>query len=171
MMNIEPFILPSPPTPSGQPLSVAAKRYRYGGKTPPNGITLLLFHGLGQRERSVVLPAPLYAYRRLDKEQWEPILDKLFTLQSAKSAFQQIREAWSFDWQSHGESAVLNEDAVKDDPKSARTFSGYSPQDLSFIPSTALDLWGYAIAQFLKSGLFTGRRLVGIGYSFGTVGL
>ncbi|KAJ7798639.1 hypothetical protein B0H14DRAFT_3886403 [Mycena olivaceomarginata] len=88
----------------------------------------------------------------MHKEQWEPILEKLFTLQSEKSTF--YREAWSLDWQNHGESAVLNEEALKDDPKSA-----------------PLDLWGRAIAHFLTSGLVTGHRLVGIGYSFGAVGL
>ncbi|KAJ7935349.1 hypothetical protein B0H13DRAFT_1854572 [Mycena leptocephala] len=134
-MNIEPFILRSPPTPSGRPLSVAAKRYRYNGEAPKNGITLLMFHGLDSS----------------DKEQWEPVLDKLFC---EKSNVHNIREAWSFDWQSHGESAVLNEEALKDDPKSA-----------------PLDLWGYAIAGFLKSGLVDGHRLVGVGYSFGNIAL
>ncbi|KAJ7799995.1 alpha/beta-hydrolase [Mycena olivaceomarginata] len=136
-MNIESFILPSPPSPSGQPLRVAAKRYRYTGRITRDGITLVMLHGLG-----------------MHKEQWEPILEKLFTLQSEKSTFYRIREAWSLDWQNHGESAVLNEEALKDDPKSA-----------------SLDLWGRAIAHFLTSGLVTGHRLVGIGYSFGAVGL
>ncbi|KAJ7799996.1 Alpha/beta hydrolase fold-1 [Mycena olivaceomarginata] len=136
-MNIESFILPSPPSPSGQPLRVAAKRYRYTGKTPQEGISLVMLHGSG-----------------MHKEQWEPIVEKLFTLQSEKSTFYRIREAWSFDWQNHGESAVLNEEALKDDPKSA-----------------PLDLWGRSIAQFLTSGLVSGHRFVGIGYSIGAVGI
>ncbi|KAF7356271.1 Alpha/beta-hydrolase [Mycena venus] len=136
-LNIEPFVLDSPPTPSGKPLRVAAKRYRSLGKIPQDGITLLLFHGLGQH-----------------KEQWEPALEKLFTLHSERSNLPRIREAWALDWQSHGEAAVLNEDALKDDPKSA-----------------PLDLWASAIAGFLKSDLVAGHRLVGVGYSSGTVGL
>jgi hypothetical protein len=60
--------------------------------------------------------------RDLDKEQWEPTLEKLFTLHSERSQFPQIREAWALDWQSHGESAVLNEESLKDDPASARAF-------------------------------------------------
>jgi hypothetical protein len=110
----------------------------------------------------------------LDKEQWEPTIQKLFTLQSEKSNFPQIREAWALDWQSHGESAVLNELALKDDPESARTSRHYSSRIwllLIGIPLTALDLWGYAIAEFLKSDLIAGHRLVGVGYSSGTVGL
>ncbi|KAJ7350779.1 Alpha/beta hydrolase fold-1 [Mycena albidolilacea] len=90
----------------------------------------------------------------MHKEQWEPILEKLFALQSEKSTFYRIREAWLFDWQNHGESAVLNEEALKDDPKSA-----------------PLDLWGRSIAQFLMSGLVSGHRFVGIGYSLGAVGI
>ncbi|KAJ7146732.1 hypothetical protein C8R44DRAFT_598796, partial [Mycena epipterygia] len=132
-----PFYSAKPTYPRRPTLLVAAKRYRYMGRTPQNGITLLMFHGLGQH-----------------KEQWEPVLEKLFLLQSEKSDFPPIREAWSFDWQSHGESAVLNEEALKDDPKSA-----------------PLDLWGSAIAIFMKSDHVNGHKLVGIGYSSGTVGL
>ncbi|KAJ6581958.1 alpha/beta-hydrolase [Mycena capillaripes] len=131
------FVLPSPPTPDGQPLSVAAKRYRRTDKTSQDGITLVMLHGLGQH-----------------KEQWEPTIQKLFALQSEKSHLPRIREAWALDWQSHGESAVLNEAALKDDPESA-----------------PLDLWGYAIADFLKSDLIAGHQVVGVGYSSGTVGL
>ncbi|KAJ7196900.1 hypothetical protein B0H12DRAFT_1038094 [Mycena haematopus] len=137
VLNIEAFILNSPPTPNGQPLHVAAQRYRFLGSIAQHGITLLLLHGLGQH-----------------KEQWEPIIEKLFTLHSEKSDVPQIREAWALDWQSHGESAVLNEDALTDDPKTA-----------------SLDLWGQAIADFLKSDFVSGHRLVGVVYSFRTVGL
>ncbi|KAJ6593226.1 Alpha/beta hydrolase fold-1 [Mycena capillaripes] len=136
-MNFQPYVLASPPTPSGQRLRVVAKRYRPKGRTPQDGITLLMFHGLGQH-----------------KEQWEPVLEKVFTLQAEKSNFHHIREAWLFDWQSHGESAILNEQALKCDPKSA-----------------PLDLWGYAVAGFLKSGLVNDHRLVGVGYSFGNIAL
>ncbi|KAJ7201833.1 hypothetical protein GGX14DRAFT_571097 [Mycena pura] len=96
-----------------------------------------MFHGLGQH-----------------KEQWEPTLEKLFTLHSEGSNLPRLREAWALDWQSHGEAAVLNEEALKDDPKSA-----------------PLDLWASATAGFLKSDLVAGHKLVGVGYSSGTVGL
>ncbi|KAJ7249203.1 Alpha/Beta hydrolase protein [Mycena haematopus] len=137
VLDIAAFILDSPPTPSGQALRVAAKRYRFLCNMPQRGITLLLLHGLGQH-----------------KEQWEPILEKLFALHSDRSDFPQIREAWALDWQSHGESAVLNEGALTDDPKTA-----------------SVDLWGHAIANFLKSEFVSGHRMVGVGYSFGTIGL
>ncbi|KAJ7828281.1 hypothetical protein B0H14DRAFT_2367186 [Mycena olivaceomarginata] len=98
--------------------------------------------------------------RDLDEEQWEPTLEKLFTLHSERSQFPQIREAWALDWQSHGESAVLNEESLKDDPASA--------QHKRICP---LNLWGQAIANFLNSDLVAGHHPVGVGYSSGTVGL
>ncbi|KAK7024976.1 Alpha/beta-hydrolase [Favolaschia claudopus] len=144
-LNIESFILPSPPTPTGKPLSVAAKRYRAPGAPiqSTDGITLLMFHGLGQH-----------------KEQWEPTLEKLFAIHSTSSRsnsnsnLPQIREAWALEWQSHGESAVLNQNSLQDDAESA-----------------PLNLWGIAIANFLKSDHVAGHRLYGVGYSSGTVGL
>lgn len=36
-----------------------------------------------------------------DKEQWEPIIEKLLQ-------FKGVSEAYSFDWPSHGEGALLN---------------------------------------------------------------
>lgn len=44
-----------------------------------------------------------------DKEQWEPVIENLFILQQKKmDRAHRIREAWSFDWQNHGDAAVLN---------------------------------------------------------------
>ncbi|KAJ6550612.1 Alpha/Beta hydrolase protein [Mycena vulgaris] len=132
-MNIESFILDSPPAANGKELRMAAKRYTSAGKTPSDsdGVTLLMFHAMGQH-----------------KEQWEPTLEKLYTLKSP------IREVWVFDWQSHGESAVLNEEALEGDKKAA-----------------PLDRWALAIAAFIKSDFVKGHRLVGVGHSSGTVGL
>lgn len=47
----------------------------------------------------------------VDKEHFEPTIEKLFDLKS--SAFI-IREAWALDCQSHGESALLNEEKLRD---------------------------------------------------------
>ncbi|KAJ6613733.1 Alpha/beta hydrolase fold-1 [Mycena sp. CBHHK59/15] len=136
-MNIETVILDTPPVADRNPLMMAAKRYTYPGQTPRDGVTLLMFHGLGQH-----------------KEQWEPVIEKLYALHSERSLAPQIREVWSFDWQSHGESAALNAKALKDDTKSA-----------------PLDQWGSAIAGFIKSHFVKAHHLVGIGYSSGTIGL
>ncbi|KAJ6474400.1 Alpha/Beta hydrolase protein [Mycena vitilis] len=133
-MNIESFVLDSPPAANGHNLRMAAKRYTYAGKALQDGVTLLMVHAMGQH-----------------KEQWEATIEKLYALQSRSS---RIREVWTFDWQSHGESAVLNEEALKDDEKAA-----------------PLDCWAAAIAAFIKSDFVKGHRLVGVGHSSGTVGL
>lgn len=44
----------------------------------------------------------------VDKESWEPTLEKLMALQTKTSGNRAIREAWSFDAPSHGDSAILN---------------------------------------------------------------
>jgi hypothetical protein len=52
-----------------------------------------------------------------DKEQWEPVIEYLFEAQAAQDAPHRIREAWAFDWQNHGDAAVLNRAALKDRPE------------------------------------------------------
>ncbi len=47
-----------------------------------------------------------------DKEQWEPTIQAIFERTSKQSAKKtRIREVWSFDWQNHGDAAVLNKSA------------------------------------------------------------
>ncbi|KAF7330197.1 Alpha/beta-hydrolase [Mycena venus] len=140
-MNVETFLLDTPPA-GGKPLIMAAKRYTYHmhderHQEPKDGLTLLMLHGLGQH-----------------KEQWEPIIEKLYALRRDSSISSRIREVWSFDWQSHGESAVLNEEALKDGSGSAPT-----------------ERWASAITEFVKSDLVKGHRLIGISYSSGTIAL
>lgn len=63
-----------------------------------------------------------------DKEQWEPTLEKLFDLSRGSSTFR-IREAWAFDWQNHGDSAIMNEGIIQNDVAAARK------RHVSFIPA------------------------------------
>lgn len=68
-----------------------------------------------------------FAETSADKEQWEPVMESLYALQVQSESGaepQAVREAWAFDWQSHGESAVLNEEALKDGPASACMLPG-----------------------------------------------
>ncbi|KAJ7881067.1 alpha/beta-hydrolase [Mycena olivaceomarginata] len=137
-MDVETFLLETPSVVGSKSLTMAAKRYTYrDGDAARDGVTLLMFHGLGQH-----------------KEQWEPVIEKLYALRSDTASSSQIREAWSFDWQSHGESAVLNEKALEDGPDSA-----------------PVERWASAITGFIKSDVVKGHRLVGIGYSSGTIAL
>lgn len=52
-----------------------------------------------------------------DKEQWEPTIERVFQLQRSKDKFHKIREVWAFDWQNHGDAAVLNQDALGSRPQ------------------------------------------------------
>lgn len=50
----------------------------------------------------------------VDKEHWEPTIQRLFeySFGSTIGSLPAIREAWAFDWQTHGDSAVLNAEAL-----------------------------------------------------------
>jgi hypothetical protein len=50
---------------------------------------------------------------RADKEQWEPTIERIFTIQQVKQPRFRVREAWAFDWQNHGDSAILNRSALR----------------------------------------------------------
>lgn len=58
-------------------------------------------------------PAVFYSKICADKELWEPTLETLFSLRNGRDPPTNVREAWALDWQSHGDSAVLNASALK----------------------------------------------------------
>ncbi|KZT21320.1 alpha/beta-hydrolase [Neolentinus lepideus HHB14362 ss-1] len=100
---------------------------------PTDGITLLLAHANGTY-----------------KEHWEPVLEHIFHSQAQSSHLGIIREAYSFDWHTHGDSAVLNERA------------------LSRLHNTiSIAEWAEAIATFATKHV-AGHRLVAIGHSAGS---
>lgn len=138
IMNVETFVFDTPSIKGyASGLKMAAKRYTVPALQARNGFTIIACHGLGQH-----------------KEQWEPILEGLFNMQAHRSSRLRVREAWVFDWQNHGESAVLNRNLIKDD-----------------VDAAPLTLWGAAIAAFIRTGRVDGHRLVGLGYSAGCVAL
>ncbi|KAJ7200729.1 Alpha/beta hydrolase fold-1 [Mycena haematopus] len=114
----------------GRTLQLTAKSYS-SGTSDPNGLTLLFAHGA-------------------DKEQWEPTLEQIFGMQETASCGFSVREAWSVDWQSHGEGAVVNEAA------------------LSNHPGVSVVEWAEAIVAFVKSPHLRGRRIVAVGHSAGS---
>jgi len=77
------------------PFVVTTKRY-------PNllgdqkGFTLILTHGTG-----------------FPKEVWEPIIERIFATENAKSSGLPIREAWAIDAPNHGDAAALNADVLR----------------------------------------------------------
>ncbi|KAF5312530.1 hypothetical protein D9619_002372 [Psilocybe cf. subviscida] len=153
-MNIQSFVLNSPRGPDG--LKMTAKRYRptgargrHGEETIHRGdgrtLTLLLAHCVGSH-----------------KEQWEPTIEHLFQLERENpgadtKASSIIREAWSIDWQNHGDGAVVNRKTLQ------------SPERA---PGVSLYEWADALSDLavkLATGEMDGERhkLVAIGHSAG----
>jgi len=57
-----------------------------------------------------------------DKEIWEPTIERIFSLQNTGTnadGRERIREIWSFDWQNHGDAAILNRVALDDRRKTS----------------------------------------------------
>lgn len=98
-------------------LHFVAKRYvppAHG--SAPDGATLVCFHGSGSRTcATLCLSSPLPSCSltscpdrpSTDKEVWEPVLGRIFAAAATNTRLR-IREAWTFDMQSHGASARLN---------------------------------------------------------------
>ncbi|KAJ7121475.1 Alpha/Beta hydrolase protein [Mycena epipterygia] len=115
----------------GHILKMSAKRY-YTSQSAANsnGLTLLFAHCIGAH-----------------KEQWEPTIRQIFELRHS-----QVHEAWAFDWQTHGVSALLNRELLE----TASREYGVSASE-----------WSEAIAAFVRSPCMHGKRMVPIGHSAG----
>ncbi|KAJ6571401.1 Alpha/Beta hydrolase protein [Mycena capillaripes] len=110
----------------GRVLKMAAKRYcTRESARDSNGLVLLFSHCIGAH-----------------KEQWEPTIQRIFELRSSE-----VSEAWAFDWQTHGDSAILNRELLKTSPTASE--------------------WSEGIAAFVNSPRMRGKRIVPIGHSAG----
>ncbi|CAK5282531.1 unnamed protein product [Mycena citricolor] len=122
--------------PNGVKLKMCAKRYTAGGNgtadAGSDGLTLLFAHCIGAH-----------------KEIWESVIERLFSLSGGR-----VAEAWSFDWQTHGDSAVVNRETFERSPGRAHT------------GVTAAE-WAAGVSAFIDGPLAKGKRLVGIGHSAG----
>jgi len=99
-------------------LKIVAKRYTMASSTNDGrGLTLLFTHCIGARTCFSSFSTFLMKERVVDKEQWEPVIQHLFKSQSSKDNGYRIREAWSFDWQNHGDAAILNREVLKFRPE------------------------------------------------------
>jgi hypothetical protein len=124
-MEIQSLVFDSPQGPGG--LKITAKRYKpAGSRVKQNGkascggdgraLTLLFAHCVGSRECDIypIASFPHKCFLEIvDKEQWEPTIEHLFNLQRELPDQEMkgnsiIREAWSVDWQNHGDGAVVN---------------------------------------------------------------
>ncbi|KAJ7114844.1 Alpha/beta hydrolase family-domain-containing protein [Mycena epipterygia] len=121
----------------GNFLKMTAKRYTSPYySTGIGGLTLIFAHGVG-------------GY----KEQWEPMISEIFRLQHSKAPHHRIHEAWALDRQNHGDSALLNKEAL-----STSRPGGVSSYE-----------WADAIAAFARSSRMRGKRLVAISHSAGAL--
>ncbi|KAJ6607605.1 Alpha/beta hydrolase fold-1 [Mycena sp. CBHHK59/15] len=140
-LDCTPYTLDCPPSaldPPGRSLKMAAKRYCTSeSAADAAGLTLLFAHCIGAH-----------------KEQWEPTIAGMFALQNRAGTprHQRVREAWAFDWQNHGDSAVLNRELLL----GAGREDGVSAFE-----------WAGAIAAFVRSPRMQGQRIVAIGHSAG----
>ncbi|KAF7982913.1 hypothetical protein HWV62_25186 [Athelia sp. TMB] len=134
-MDIEPLVFDVPPSKDNRPgLKLCAKRYTTAqsvGET--EGLTLLFTHCISSH-----------------KEVWEPVIERLFQLQQTTPKARRVREAYSFDWQTHGAAGILNQEALKSRPEGV---TGYE--------------WAAAIAAFVKAYHLDARKTAAIGHSVG----
>lgn len=104
-------------TPGNSGLKMVANRYKILPYAEETGFTLLLTHCIGGRESFLRLP-PISQFdfenSSSDKEQWEPVIETIVQTQCTKNRNRRIREVWAFDWQSHGDSAILNHHILND---------------------------------------------------------
>ncbi|KAJ7658282.1 Alpha/beta hydrolase fold-1 [Mycena polygramma] len=137
-LQITPFVFDCPAysqDPPGRVFKMTAKRYwTHESAANEEGFSLLFAHCIGSH-----------------KEQWEPVIEHTFRAQHGKARHQRVREAWSFDWQSHGDAAILNRDLLAS--TRAEGVSAYE--------------WAAAIAAFLRSPRMQGKRIVGVAHSAG----
>ncbi|KAF9465455.1 Alpha/Beta hydrolase protein [Collybia nuda] len=132
-LQVNHFVFDSPPSSEGTGLKITAKCYTVGDSARNvAGLTLLFTHCIGSH-----------------KEQWEPTISRLFEIQEKKGVAHRLCEAWSFDWQSHGDAAVLNHEALS-------TQRGVSIYE-----------WAPALTAFVQSPRMRGHRIVALGHSAG----
>ncbi|KAJ7175020.1 Alpha/beta hydrolase fold-1 [Mycena crocata] len=133
------FVFDCPPNnknPPGRVLKMTANRYwTADSEANAGGLGLLFAHCIGS-----------------NKEQWETVIEQVFREQESKPTHQRVHEAWAFDWQNHGDAAVLNRELIL----SSRATTGVSPFE-----------WAEAIGAFVRSPQMQGKRLIGIGHSAG----
>ncbi|KAI0750000.1 alpha/beta-hydrolase [Daedaleopsis nitida] len=103
-----------------------------------DGVTLIFFHCTGSH-----------------KEVWEPTIEYLFSnVKDPATEAAVIREAWSFDMHNHGESAVFNEEVLKEGT------TGLTVEEC-----------GEGMKAFHATGILNGHKLVGVGHSLGVSAL
>nr|GAT52936.1 predicted protein [Mycena chlorophos] len=141
-LHITPVVFNCPPTehdPPGRVLKMSAKWY-WSDESLANvdGVSLLFAHCIGSH-----------------KEQWEPVIETCIVNQRGKPRHQRVREAWAFDWQSHGDSAVLNREQIAQTRQNGVSAFEYAA----------------AVKAFVLSARMEGRHMVAVGHSAGAAAM
>ncbi|KAJ7204123.1 Alpha/beta hydrolase fold-1 [Mycena pura] len=156
-LRYTPFVFDCPPTAQDSPhrvLRMTANRYwTDDSMSNDEGLSMLLAHGIGAH-----------------KEQWEPIIEQVFRMQRHKPRSKCVREAWAFDWPSHGDAAVLNRELLASTRQMGVCKSRPRPHSPCAVPHAAFE-WAAAIAGFLRSPCFRGKRAVAVAHSAGASAL
>jgi hypothetical protein len=100
----------------------------------------------------------------MHKEQWEPVIAVLLANPS-------VHDAWSFDWPSHGEGAVVNAQTLsaRDKPMCRPSPVFMSPNLIS--PCAATTEWADLLEAFYTMYKFTPQTTIAIGHSNGASAL
>src|ERR1700722_10081241 len=166
---LEESVILEPHDEHGYPLHIVAKRYWHRAFETniddPDALTLIFLHAI-----------------MFHKETWEPTIEQLFDLASVRGGTVKIREAWAVDCPNHGESALLNENALQRPEflHNCSSFEGFSFMNSPVPNSLAVTCEKYAqgVHQFLSAGPergacvdFRTRNMVGIGHSLGGFGI
>ncbi|KAJ3525179.1 hypothetical protein NM688_g8444 [Phlebia brevispora] len=136
------------PPQRGYPFYVTAKRYAFGGEGP-HAVTLLLLHSTS-----------------FHKEVYEPTLEELaICLQDPQTkGIVNIKEAWVIECPNHGESAILNQELLKQ-PQYEEYFSCERYAEAAYHFLTARDTNGLPYINCPP------EKLVGVGHSLGGVSM
>ncbi|KAJ4469260.1 Alpha/beta hydrolase fold-1 [Lentinula aciculospora] len=104
-------------------------------------VALVFMHGLGQT-----------------KEQWEPVLTKLWDEVEGNKDLSRcytISEAWTPEWQSHGESAILNKSVFARDN----------------IQGISVSVWATGLAALFTQGYLKNKKVIAVGFSIGNLAI
>ncbi|KAE9403216.1 hypothetical protein BT96DRAFT_815274 [Gymnopus androsaceus JB14] len=139
------------------PLVSTAKRY-WNPSMSQDGLTLVFFHG-----------------GSFHKEHWEPVIDDLLVLlaqsQNGLKANIKIREMWSIDAPTSGDSALLNEEALRWGYESFQ-WQEYGRSIHAFLTGRGRTHAGFDLQGPVVPNIdFSSHILVGIGHSIGAVSL
>ncbi|KAJ7064977.1 Alpha/beta hydrolase family-domain-containing protein [Mycena amicta] len=151
-LNVTPIVFDCPPTehdPPGRVLKMTAKWY-WTDESLSNeeGVSMLFAHCIGSH-----------------KEQWEPVIQTVFANQRGKARQQRVRESWVFDWQNHGQGAVVNRDMIANTRQMGVCTWAFFP-----IQSAAFE-YAAALKAFVRSARMQGKHMVAIGHSAGAAAM